>query len=160
MTTPNAQFDRSLEQITTHLRAHVAELRRIEQTADATPSELEQRRELVARLQGHLAGLVRTALAPPEPAEPTSNDGPSPQRHAPHSRSRSRTSAGRIRHQTQPPTLARATARLASVSRKEPQTPSDRRLRSGSALDGRIVLESPPGGGTRVFAPVPIPDPG
>jgi hypothetical protein len=90
MTTPSNQFDRSLEQITTHLRAHVAELRWLEQTG-ATAREVEERRELVARLQGHLAGLVRTALAPPEPAEPTSNDGPSPQRHAPHSRSRSRT---------------------------------------------------------------------
>jgi hypothetical protein len=66
MTTASHHFDRSLEQITTHLRAHVAELRRLEQTR-ATASELEERRELVARLQGHLAGLVRTALAPPEP---------------------------------------------------------------------------------------------
>jgi signal transduction histidine kinase len=30
----------------------------------------------------------------------------------------------------------------------------------GSALDGRFVLASPPGGGTRVFALLPIPDPG
>jgi hypothetical protein len=59
MTTPSPQFDRSLEHITTHLRAHVAELRRLEQTG-ATASDLEERRELVARLHGHLAGLVRT----------------------------------------------------------------------------------------------------
>jgi hypothetical protein len=64
--------------VTTHLRAHVAELRRLEQTS-ATASELEERRELVARLQGHLAGLVRTALAPPpEPPEPTSNENRAP----------------------------------------------------------------------------------
>ena len=65
------------------------ELRRLEQTAGATPSELEERRELVARLQRHLAGLVRTALAPPEPPPTSSTEGPAPQRHAPHSRSRS-----------------------------------------------------------------------
>jgi hypothetical protein len=96
MTTPSSQLDRSLEQITTHLRAHVAELRRLEQTGDATASELEKRRELVARLQGHLAGLVRTALAPPEP-QPTSNEGPSLPRYAPHSRSRNAATSGRIR---------------------------------------------------------------
>jgi len=94
MTTPSTQFDRSLEQITTHLHAHLAELRRLEQTG-ATASELEERRELVARLQGHLARLVRTALAPPEPPSSQAMRGPSPQRHAPHSRSRS----GRVEHQ-------------------------------------------------------------
>jgi hypothetical protein len=99
MTTPSNQFDRSLEQITTHLRAHVAELRWLEQTG-ATAREVEERRELVARLQGHLAGLVRTALAPPEP---TSNEGPSPQRHAPYSRSHNAATSGRIRLQTHPP---------------------------------------------------------
>jgi hypothetical protein len=43
MTTPSPQFDRSLEHITTHLRAHVAELRRLEQTG-AAASKLEERR--------------------------------------------------------------------------------------------------------------------
>ena len=63
-TTSSAQFDRMLERITTHLRAHVSELRRLEQ-AGAARAELEERRELIARLQSHLAGLVRTGLAPP-----------------------------------------------------------------------------------------------
>jgi hypothetical protein len=54
-----------LARITTHLRAQVAELRRLER-AGAAPTELAGRRELIARLQSHLAGLVRTALAPPQ----------------------------------------------------------------------------------------------
>lgn len=58
------QLERTLERITTHLRAHVAELRRLEQ-GDTPRRELEQRRELIARLQGHRADLIRTALAPP-----------------------------------------------------------------------------------------------
>jgi hypothetical protein len=64
MTASSAQFDRLLERITTHLRAHVGELRRLER-AGADPGELDERRELIARLQSHLAGLVRSTLAPP-----------------------------------------------------------------------------------------------
>jgi hypothetical protein len=64
MNPTTTQLDRTLERITTHLRAHVADLRRLEQ-AGAGPGELEQRRELVARLQGHLAELIRAALTPP-----------------------------------------------------------------------------------------------
>jgi hypothetical protein len=52
-----------LERITTHLRAHVAELRRLE-SAGAAPGELEERRALIDRLQSHLAGLVKSALTP------------------------------------------------------------------------------------------------
>jgi hypothetical protein len=63
--TPSSQFDRTLARITTHLRAHVAELRRLEE-AGAARSELDERRRLIARLQTHLAGLVRSALAPPQ----------------------------------------------------------------------------------------------
>jgi hypothetical protein len=63
-TTSSTQFDRVLERITTHLRAQVAELRRLER-AGAAERELEERRRLIARLQAHLAGLVRRALAPP-----------------------------------------------------------------------------------------------
>jgi hypothetical protein len=47
MTTPSVHLDRRLERITTHLRAHVAE-----------------RRAVIARLQGQLAGLVKAAVAP------------------------------------------------------------------------------------------------
>jgi hypothetical protein len=50
MTTSSAQFDRLLEPITTHLPAHAAELRRLERTG-AAPGELEERREVIARLQ-------------------------------------------------------------------------------------------------------------
>lgn len=53
--TPSSQFDRTLARITTHLRAHVAELRRLERTG-AAPSELDERRRLIARLQTHLGG--------------------------------------------------------------------------------------------------------
>jgi hypothetical protein len=63
MATSSAQLERMLERITTHLRVQVAELRRLERTG-AAPGELEERR-LIARLQTHLAGLVRRALAPP-----------------------------------------------------------------------------------------------
>jgi hypothetical protein len=52
-----------LERITTHLRAQVSELHRLEQ-AGAAPGELQERRDLIARLQGHLAGLVKSTLAP------------------------------------------------------------------------------------------------
>jgi hypothetical protein len=63
MTASSGQFERRVARITTHLRAHVAELRRLER-AGAAPGELAERRELIARLQSHLAGLVRSNLAP------------------------------------------------------------------------------------------------
>jgi hypothetical protein len=63
MTTSDAQFDRTLERITAHLRAHVAEARRLER-AGAGAGEIEERRALIARLQDHLAGLVKNALSP------------------------------------------------------------------------------------------------
>jgi hypothetical protein len=63
--TSNAQFNRMLGRITTHLRTHVAELRRLER-AGAALGELEGRRDLIARLQSQLAELVRTTLAPPQ----------------------------------------------------------------------------------------------
>lgn len=71
MVTTSVQFDRMLERITTHLRAQVAELRRLEQ-AGATEGELEERRELITRLQSHLAELVRADLAPPR--DPSAHD--------------------------------------------------------------------------------------
>ena len=62
-TTANTDFDRTVERITTHLRAQVAELRRLERAGAAT-GELEERRRVIAGLQAHLSGLVRSALAP------------------------------------------------------------------------------------------------
>ncbi|HWF73863.1 MAG TPA: hypothetical protein VG186_10995 [Solirubrobacteraceae bacterium] len=53
-----AQSDRTLERITAHLRAHVTELRRLER-AGAAKGELEERREIIARLRSYLA--VRAA---------------------------------------------------------------------------------------------------
>jgi len=48
-----------------------------------------------------------------------------------------------------------------SVGRAAVTAPAWRGLRIAvSALDGRLVLESPPGGGTRVCALVPVPDQG
>ena len=76
------QFDRTLERITTHLRAHVAELRRLEQ-GDTPRRELEQRRELIARLQGHRADLIRTALAPPRTIPTAHHLGPAADRPRP-----------------------------------------------------------------------------
>lgn len=64
MTTSSAQLDRPLEQITTQLRAHVAELHRLERVGAAS-DQLEERRKLIARLQGQLAELVRSAVAAP-----------------------------------------------------------------------------------------------
>jgi hypothetical protein len=63
MTRSSSQLDRALDRITTHLRAHVTELRRLER-AGASPSEIQERREVIARLQTHLARLVRSTLAP------------------------------------------------------------------------------------------------
>ena len=65
-TTSSTQFDRTLERITTHLRAQVAELRRLER-AGAAADELEEHRRVIAGLQAHMAGLVRGALRPREP---------------------------------------------------------------------------------------------
>ena len=62
-TTSSAQFDRMLERITRHLRAQVVELRRLERVG-AAAGELEERRRVIAGLQAHLAGLVRSALVP------------------------------------------------------------------------------------------------
>jgi hypothetical protein len=50
MTTCDGQSDPVLERITAHLRAHASELRRLER-AGAAPGELDDRRELIHRLQ-------------------------------------------------------------------------------------------------------------
>jgi hypothetical protein len=54
--------DRLLDRVFTHLRAHVAELRRLE-AAGAKREELEERRTLIWQLQVQLAELVRTTLS-------------------------------------------------------------------------------------------------
>jgi hypothetical protein len=53
--------DQLLDGVFTHLRAHVAELRSLED-AGAKREELEERRTLIGQLQGHLAEVVRTTL--------------------------------------------------------------------------------------------------
>jgi hypothetical protein len=50
-----------LHRVFTHLRAHVAELHRLE-GAGARHEEIEERRALIRQLQGHLAEVVRTTL--------------------------------------------------------------------------------------------------
>jgi hypothetical protein len=54
--------DRLLDRVFTHLRAHVAELRRLE-AAGAKRDELEERRAVIWQLQVQLAELVRTTLS-------------------------------------------------------------------------------------------------
>jgi hypothetical protein len=53
--------DRMLDRLIAHLRTHVAELRRLEgDGADAR--ELEERRQLIERLQKHLGEAVREVV--------------------------------------------------------------------------------------------------
>jgi hypothetical protein len=70
MTTLSAQLDPRLEQAVAHLRAHVVELRRLEQ-AGAAPWELQERSELIARLQVELVRRWCRALL-------STNDEPGP----------------------------------------------------------------------------------
>jgi hypothetical protein len=53
--------DRMLDRLIAHLRTHVAELRRLEEDG-ADSRELEERRQLIARLQNHLAEAVREVV--------------------------------------------------------------------------------------------------
>ena len=53
--------DRTINRIMAHLRAHVAELRRLER-AGAAPEEVADRKRLILRLQEHLAYAVRDLL--------------------------------------------------------------------------------------------------
>jgi uncharacterized coiled-coil protein SlyX len=53
--------DRMLDRLMAHLRAHVAELRRLEREG-AGPHELAERRQVIAKLQDHLAYAVRDVL--------------------------------------------------------------------------------------------------
>jgi hypothetical protein len=53
--------ERKLDRLITHLRAHVAELRRLEREG-AQPAEVAERRRLILRLQNQLAYTVRDLL--------------------------------------------------------------------------------------------------
>ncbi len=53
--------ERTLDRLITHLRTHVAELRRLEREG-AEPDEVAERRRLILRLQNHLAHAVRDLL--------------------------------------------------------------------------------------------------
>jgi hypothetical protein len=52
---------RTLDRLMVHIRAHVAELRRMEQEG-ANPEEVEERRRLILRLQRRLAYSVADGL--------------------------------------------------------------------------------------------------
>jgi len=56
--------ERTLDRLIAHLRAHVAELRRLKQEG-ADGAEVEERERLVVRLQEHLAYAVRDVVTMP-----------------------------------------------------------------------------------------------
>ena len=56
--------ERTLDRLIAHLRAHVAELRRLKQEG-ADRAEVEERERLVVRLQDHLAYAVRDVVTMP-----------------------------------------------------------------------------------------------
>lgn len=56
--------ERTLDRLIAHLRAHVAELRRLKQEG-ADRAEVEERERLVVRLQEHLAYAVRDVVTMP-----------------------------------------------------------------------------------------------
>ena len=61
--------ERTLDRLIAHLRAHVAEARRLElEGADQT--EIDERRQLIRRLQRQLAYAVRDALTVDRKARP------------------------------------------------------------------------------------------
>jgi hypothetical protein len=53
--------ERTIDRLMTHLRTHVAELRRLER-AGAAPEDVADRKRLILRLQQHLAYAVRDLL--------------------------------------------------------------------------------------------------
>jgi hypothetical protein len=58
---------RTVDRLIAHLRAHVAELRRLEQEG-AEPHELAERKTVILRLREHLAYSVRGLLSPQRPS--------------------------------------------------------------------------------------------
>ncbi len=59
--------ERTLDRLIAHLRAQVAELRRLEREGDPQ-QDVAERRRLIMRLQNHLAYAVRDLLSPPRPS--------------------------------------------------------------------------------------------
>jgi hypothetical protein len=59
--------ERRVDRLIAHLRAHVAELRRLEQEG-ADPRELAERKNVILRLQEHLSYAVRDLLSPRRPS--------------------------------------------------------------------------------------------
>lgn len=59
--------ERTLDRLIAHLRAHVAELRRLEREG-AQPGEVADRKRLILRLQEHLAYAVRDVLSTRRPS--------------------------------------------------------------------------------------------
>ncbi len=59
--------ERTLDRLIAHLRAQVAELRRLEREG-APQQDVAERRRLIMRLQNHLAYAVRDLLSPPRPS--------------------------------------------------------------------------------------------
>ena len=55
--------DRMPDRVITHLCAHVAELRRLEREG-ADSGELDERRQVIARLHKHLADMLRDSSTP------------------------------------------------------------------------------------------------
>jgi len=53
--------ERTLDRLMAHLRAHVAEARRLEREG-ADPAEVQERKRVIARLQQRLAYVVRDLL--------------------------------------------------------------------------------------------------
>jgi hypothetical protein len=59
--------ERTLDRLLAHLRAHVSELRRLEQEG-AEPEEVAERKRLILRLQDHLSYAVRDLFTPQRPS--------------------------------------------------------------------------------------------
>jgi hypothetical protein len=59
--------ERTVDRLVAHLRAHVAELRRLEQEG-AEAREMAERKRLILRLQDRLAYAVRDLLAGQRPS--------------------------------------------------------------------------------------------
>jgi Holliday junction resolvasome RuvABC ATP-dependent DNA helicase subunit len=59
--------ERTVDRLVDHLRAHVAELRRLEQEG-AEAREVAERKRLIVRLQNRLAYAVRDLLAVQQPS--------------------------------------------------------------------------------------------